>query len=192
MWSSHLIPSSNILNPQFHRLHIVFHLHSMDSWPFYHSRWRSSRQSSQRSHHHCHRQFFLFLYPVPFKLLTIQFVTLHQHTNGLLLYINIGFPWCKRDRQQKGCCSPCSSMIRPSPFSQAIPPQTWSFTKSDLSELPSRRTRSPSLALWMSGFDDHKTTSVWVQSRVLRVTCHSTWGCSGVRKEDPGQPWRLT
>ena len=30
-------------------------------------------------------QFFLFLCPVPFKSLTIQFVTLHQHTNGLLL-----------------------------------------------------------------------------------------------------------
>ena len=75
-----------------------------------------------------------------------------------------------------------------SPFSQAIPPPTWSFTRSDLSELPPRRTRS----LRMSGFDGHKTTSVWVPSRVFRMACHSTWGCSGVLKEDPGQPWHLT
>ena len=34
-------------------------------------------------------QFFLFLYLVPFKSLTRRFVTLHQYTNGLLLYTNI-------------------------------------------------------------------------------------------------------
>ena len=34
-------------------------------------------------------QLFLFLYLVLFKSLTRRFVTLHQHTNGLLLYINI-------------------------------------------------------------------------------------------------------
>ena len=32
------ILSSNIVNPQFHQLHIVFHLHSMDSWSFCYSR----------------------------------------------------------------------------------------------------------------------------------------------------------
>ena len=38
-------------------------------------------------------QYFLFFYPVPFKLITIQFVTFHKHTNRLLLYTNIeGFP----------------------------------------------------------------------------------------------------
>ena len=62
----------------------------------------------------------------------------------------------------------------------------------DLSELPPRRKWSPSLALRMSGFDYHKKPSVWVQTRVLRVACHLTWGCSGVRKEDPGRPWCLT
>ena len=36
--SSHLIPSSNILHPQFHQLHFIFHLHPMDPWPFCHSR----------------------------------------------------------------------------------------------------------------------------------------------------------
>ena len=35
-----------------------------------------------------------------------------------------------------------------------------SCTRSDLSELPPRRTRSPSLALPMSSFNDHKATSV--------------------------------
>ena len=64
--------------------------------------------------------------------------------------------------------------------------------KIDLLELPPRSTRSPSLALWISSFDHHKTKSVWEPSRVLRVACHSTWGCSGVRKKDPGQPWHLT
>ena len=54
------------------------------------------------------------------------------------------------------------------------------------------RRRSPSLALRLSGFDNRETTSVWVPSRVLRVACHSTWGCSGIHKEDPGQPWCLT
>ena len=34
-------------------------------------------------------QFFLFLYLVLFKPLTRRFVTLHQYTNGLLLYTNI-------------------------------------------------------------------------------------------------------
>ena len=38
----------------------------------------------------------------------------------------------------------------------------------------------------------HKVTSVWEPQSVLRVACHSTWGCGGVRKEDFGQPWRLT
>ena len=37
MWSSHFIQFSNILSSQFHQLHIVFHLHSMDLWPFWHS-----------------------------------------------------------------------------------------------------------------------------------------------------------
>ena len=31
-----------------------------------------------------------------------------------------------------------------------------------------------------------------VPSRFIRVACHPTWGCRGVRKEDPGQPCRLT
>ena len=35
---------------------------------------------------------------------------------------------------------------------------------------------------------NHKTTSVWEPPRVLRVACHSTWGCGGVCKEDLGQP----
>ena len=36
--------------------------------------------------------------------------------------------------------------------------------------------------------------SVWKRSWVfwVAVACQSTCGCSGVRKEDPGQPWRPT
>ena len=34
--------------------------------------------------------------------------------------------------------------------------------------------------------------SVWEPPRVLRVACHSICGCGGVRKEDLGQPSRLT
>ena len=38
------------------------------------------------------------------------------------------------------------------------------------------------------GPDNREATSAWAPSRVLRVACHSTWACSGARKEDPGQP----
>ena len=68
----------------------------------------------------------------------------------------------------------------------AIHPPTWSFTRSHLSELLPRRTRSPSLALRHSGFDNRETTSVWLPPTVLRVACHLTWGYSSVRKEDLG------
>ena len=68
---------------------------------------------------------------------------------------------------------------------------TWSCTRPHLPELPPNRTRSRPLAPRLSSFAIHETTSVWVLSRVIRVACHPTWGCSGVRKEDPGWPWRL-
>ena len=55
-----------------------------------------------------------------------------------------------------------------------------------------RWTKSLLLAMRMSCCYNHKTTSVWELKRVLRVACHFTWGCGGVRKEDLGQPWRLT
>ena len=84
-----------------------------------------------------------------------------------------GFPRCKTYKQQKRWRSPCSSTIRPSLFSQAIPPPTWSFKRSDLLELSRIRTRSPSLALRISDFNDHETTSVWVPSRVLRINCQN-------------------
>ena len=40
----------------------------------------------------------------------------------------------------------------------------------------------------LSSFVIREATSVWVPSRVIRVACHPTCGCSDVRKEDPGQP----
>ena len=63
-----------------------------------------------------------------------------------------------------------------------------SFSRCSLPELPRRRTRSSSLAPRLSSSVIREATSVWVPSRVIRVACHPTWGCSGVRKEDPGQP----
>ena len=44
-----------------------------------------------------------------------------------------------------------------------------------------------SLALRLSSSVIREATSVWVPSRVIRVACHPIWGCSGVRKVDPGQ-----
>ena len=79
----------------FHQLHVLFHLYSMDPWPIYHSKQRSSQQSSQRSHHHSlpQTQCYLFLYLVPFGLLMKQLVMLYQHTNMLPQYTNNeGFP----------------------------------------------------------------------------------------------------
>ena len=138
-------------------------------------------------------QFFLFLYLVPFRLLMKQFVTLTNLRTGCFsIPTSKGFPWCKADKKQKRWRSPCSSKIRSSPFSQVMPQPNWSITTYDLPYLPPRRRRSPSLAVRLSVFDDHKTKSVWEPSKVFRVACHLTWGCISVRKEDPAQPWRLT
>ena len=71
-------------------------------------------------------------------------------------------------------------------------PSTRSFSRSSLLKLPPGRSRSRSLAPRLSSSVIREATSVWVPSRVIRVACHPTGGCSGVRKEDPGQPWRLT
>ena len=134
-------------------------------------------------------QFLLIHYLALFKSLTKRFVTLHQYTNGLLLLqTSKGFSRSKTDKQQKRWRLHCSLTIRSPPFS----PPTWSFTRPHLSESLPRRKRSPSLAPWLSSFVNHETTSLWVTSRIIRVAFHSTWGCSGVCKEDPGQPWRLT
>ena len=70
--------------------------------------------------------------------------------------------------------------------------KTRSVSRSYLSQLLPQSSRSPSLALQMSCYNHHTTRSVWEPPRVLRVACHSTWGCGSVRKEDLGQPWRLT
>ena len=40
----------------------------------------------------------------------------------------------------------------------------------------------------LPGPDNRETTSARAPSRAPRVACHPTWACSGVRKEDPGQP----
>ena len=130
-------------------------------------------------------QFFLFLYLVLFKSLTRRFVTLHQHTDGLLLYTNIeGF----LETQNRSTTEKmASSLLVYDPAITFLSSNT--STNLILHKIPPvRRTRSPSLAVRMSRFDNHNTTSVWVPSRVLRVACHSTWGCSGIRKEDPDQP----
>ena len=63
-----------------------------------------------------------------------------------------------------------------------------SFSKSNLPELPPRRSRSCSLAMRLSSSVIREATSVWVLSRVIRVACHPTWGHSGIRKEDSSQP----
>ena len=107
---------------------------------------------------------------------SIQFIneticdTLATRTRYFSIPTSKGFAWYKANQQQKRWRSPCLSTIRPSSFSQAIPQPTWFIARFDLPELPPRTTRSPSLALRMSGFDDHKTKSVWERSRVLWVT----------------------
>ena len=40
----------------------------------------------------------------------------------------------------------------------------------------------------MSCYYNHKPTSVLEPQKVLRVACHSTWGCGRICKEDLGQP----
>ena len=103
--------------------------------------------------------------------------------------------WRKRrktDQQQKRWRPNCSLTIRSPSFSRAIPPLTRSFTRSQLRKLLPKRARSPSLDQQLSSFANGEATNVWVPSRVITVASHSTWKCSGVQKEDSGQPWLLT
>ena len=103
-----------------------------------------------------------------------------------------GFSWRKSNQEQKRWRTSCWSTIQWSSFSPTISSSTWPISRSYLPEMPSRWTRFPSLALRMSCRWHHKTTSVWEPQRLLRVACHLTWGCGGVRKKYIGQPWRLT
>ena len=60
--------------------------------------------------------------------------------------------------------------------------------KIQFARIATKKNKISSLALRLSSSVIREATSVWVPSRVIRVACHPTWGCSGVRKEDPGQP----
>ena len=166
----------------------------MDPWSFFYSGQRSRRQSSKRSHHNRHRH--------NSSHLSIQLYSSHQRndswhstntwTGCCYLQTSKGFLRCQTNQQQKRWRPDCLPTIRSPSFSLAILTPTWSCTGPHLSELPASRTWSCSLAPRLSSFAIRETTSVWVPSRVIRVACHPTWGCSVMRKEDPGRPWRLT
>ena len=129
---------------------------------------------------------FPSLYLAPFKSSTKWFVTCHQHTNKLSINFEAFIETSNRLPTEE--MTHCSPTVWSSPFSKAIPPSSRSFSRSNLLELPRRRTRSCSLAPRLSSSVIHEATRVWVRSRVIRVACHPTWGCSGVCKEDPGKP----
>ena len=90
MWSSHFIECLNLLNSPFYQLHIIFHL-------------PSSQQSSQRSHHHCHRQnsscFFSYFHS-GYKWNNSQHST-NTQTHCPNVPTLKGFLWCKANQQQK-------------------------------------------------------------------------------------------
>ena len=123
-------------------------------------------------------QFFLFLYLVLFKSLTRWFVMPHQYMNRLLLYTNIKRFLEMQNRSNNRKDDVLIARLRSGNI----------FTDLIFHKIPPvrllPRTRSPSLALRVPGFDNHETKSVWVPSRVLRVTSHLTWGCCGIHKDD--------
>ena len=82
----HILERSPFATPS---VHFIFNLYPVDPWPFFYSRQRSRIQSSQRSLPSLPQtQLFPSLYLAPFKSSTKRFMTLHQHTNGLLLSTN--------------------------------------------------------------------------------------------------------
>ena len=64
--------------------------------------------------------------------------------------------------------------------------------RTNLSIMLSRKARFNILVLQLPSRRHHKIGSVLVPQKVLGVVCDSIWGCGSVRKEDLGQPLRLT
>ena len=123
----------------------------------------------------------------------IWFVTTHQHTNASHKCINtksyLEFPNRSRTKNKT------YFLLDYDPATIHLPSfssSNWPNSRPYLFAMPCRWTRPYSLALRVTCRCRQNAKSVWVPQRVLRVTCHSTWGCGGVCKKDHGQPWRLT
>ena len=191
MSSSRIIKFPHVFNSQFHYLHLVFHLHSIDS----DIPGNVLTDKVAKEHHrHCYQHnpscLFFQLYPgYNWNDSRWSTYTRRRCTN---LPTPKGFSRLERNQESKRWRTACSSTFQSPSFCPSVSSSTQLISRSDLPQMPPWWTRSPSLALRMSSRWLHKTKSVWEPQRVLRVACHSTWGCGGVHKEDLGQPWRLT
>ena len=122
-------------------------------------------------------QFFLFLYLVPLKLLTKQFVMLQQHTNVYqhrrvsrdAKQINN-----RKDDALLACLRSGHHPLLKQYLNRLDPSQDQICRNCHLEE--------QDLLHWLCEYLAFMTINVWEPSTVLRVACRSTCGCSGVRK----------
>ena len=133
-----------------------------------------------------------------------QTFSIHNSVNSILSPIFI--PWISghsaipgndlADRAVKEATTIATDTILPISLSRSI-----QVIKETICDVPPTQTGCFCIPtskgfLWCKTDQQQKrwcpcSSTVWVPSRVLIVTSHSTWGCSGVCKEDPGQPWCL-